>query len=97
MPAYLIARLNVTDWTRYKEYTKRTPAVVERFGGKFIARGGETLTLEGPQETNRVVLIEFASLDQIKAFFASEEYAEAKKFREGAATGQFIAIEGYPA
>jgi uncharacterized protein (DUF1330 family) len=94
MPAYLIARVHLTDWNRYREYTKATPAAIERFGGRFIVRGGEVVTLEGPEETGRIVVIEFPSLDQAKAFFSSEEYTKVKKLREGAATGQFIAIEG---
>jgi uncharacterized protein (DUF1330 family) len=93
MPAYLIARVHLTDWNRYREYTKATPAAIERFGGRFIVRGGEVVTLEGPEETGRIVVIEFPSLDQAKAFFSSEEYTKVKKLREGAATGQFIAIE----
>jgi len=94
MPAYLIARVQVTDWSRYREYTKATPAAIERFGGRFIARGGETVTLEGPEETGRVVVIEFPTLDQARAFYSSEEYTCARKLREGAATGQFVLIEG---
>jgi len=95
MPAYLVARVDVTDWSRYREYTKATPAAIERFGGRFIVRGGEMVTLEGPQETSRVVIIEFPSLDQAKAFYHSEEYSQVKRLREGAATGQFVAIDGY--
>ena len=64
MAAYIIARVNVTDWNRYREYTQLTPAAIERFGGKFIVRGGEMVTLEGPPETNRVVIIEFPSLER---------------------------------
>jgi uncharacterized protein (DUF1330 family) len=96
MPAYLIARVAVTNWDRYREYTRRTPAAIARFGGRFIVRGGEVLTLEGPQETSRVIVIEFPSLERAKAFFASDEYADAKQFRQDAATGQFIVVEGYP-
>ena len=95
MPAYLIARVHVSDWERYREYTKATPPAIEKYGGRFIVRGGETITLEGPPETGRVVVIEFPSLDQAKAFYHSEEYSRAKKLRQGAATGQFLAIEGY--
>ncbi len=95
MPAYLIARVQVTDWERYRRYTEATPAAIEKFGGRFIVRGGETITLEGPPEKGRVVVIEFPSLDQVKAFYKSEEYSRAKKLREGAATGQFLAVEGY--
>jgi uncharacterized protein (DUF1330 family) len=94
MPAYIIARVQVTNWELYREYTRATPAAIEKFGGRFVVRGGETITLEGPQETGRLVIIEFPSLDNAKAFYYSEEYSRAKKLREGAATGQFLAIEG---
>ncbi len=94
MLAYLIARVQVTEWEQYREYMKATPAAIEKYGGRFVVRGGEVITLEGPRETGRVVIIEFPSLDQAKAFYHSEEYARAKKLREGAATGQFLAIEG---
>jgi uncharacterized protein (DUF1330 family) len=50
--------------------------------------------LEGSEERHRVVIIEFPSLNQAKAFFQSGEYAEAKKLRAGAATAQFVAIDG---
>jgi len=94
MPAYIIARIEVTDRDRYREYTDATPAAIARFGGRFIVRGGAILTLEGPTETRRVVVIEFPSLDKAKEFFHSAEYSQIKKLRDGAATGQFIAIEG---
>ena len=95
MPAYIIARVQVTDWERYRQYTQATPAAIAKFGGRFIVRGGETITFEGPPETGRLVVIEFPSLDQAKAFYRSEEYSRAKKLREGAATGQFLAVAGY--
>src|SRR5580765_2988368 len=94
MPAYLIARVEVTDWTRYRQYMKATPAAIAAFGGKFIVRGGELATLEGEPETRRLVIIEFASLEQAKAFYASPEYGKAKALREGAAVGQFILADG---
>ena len=95
MPAYLIARVDVTDWDRYREYTKATPSAIAKFGGKFIVRGGEIVTFEGPQETRRLVILEFPTLDRAKEFYHSAEYSEVRKLREGAATGQFIAVEGY--
>ena len=97
MPAYLIARVQVTDWDRYREYTKLTPGAIAEFGGKFIVRGGQTLTLEGPPETGRIVVIEFPSFDEAKAFYESETYQRARKIREGAATGQFILVDGVAA
>jgi uncharacterized protein (DUF1330 family) len=94
MPAYLIGRIDVTDTVRYREYTQITPSVIARFGGRFIVRGGEVLTLEGPQETRRVVILEFPSLEKAKEFFHSEDYAAAKKLRAGAALAEFILIDG---
>jgi len=95
IPAYLIARVEVTDWNQYRKYTDATPAIIERFGGKFIVRGGEVVTLEGPPETRRVVIIEFPTLERAKAFWHSKEYSEVRKLREGAAVGQFMTIDGY--
>lgn len=95
MAAYLIARVEVTDWSRYREYTKATPAAIARYGGKFIVRGGEVVTLEGEPESRRLVIIEFPSLEQAKAFYHSPEYSGVKSLRVGAAVGQFLAVEGY--
>jgi uncharacterized protein (DUF1330 family) len=94
MSAYVVARINVTDWERYKEYVKATPGVIAKFGGRFIARGGETVTLEGPGETRRVVLIEFPSMENAKAFYASAEYQSVLKLRIGAAEAELVAIQG---
>jgi uncharacterized protein (DUF1330 family) len=94
MPAYLIARVEITEWARYREYMKATPAAIAAFGGKFIVRGGEITTLEGVPETRRLVIIEFPSLEQAKAFYSSPEYTRAKGLREGAAVGQFILVPG---
>ena len=94
MTAYIIARINVTDMTQYKEYTKLTPGIIEKFGGKFIARGGEVTTLEGAEEENRVVLLEFPTAEAAKDFYNSDEYQAAIKVREGASEGQFIVVDG---
>ena len=94
MSAYIIAKINVTNPDQYKEYTKATPGIIEKFGGKFLARGGETVTLEGQEENLRIVLLEFPSLEKAREFYNSKEYGEAKKLRQGAATASFVAVEG---
>jgi uncharacterized protein (DUF1330 family) len=94
MAAYLIARVGVEDIALLKDYMAATPPIVEKYHGKFIARGGMTLTFEGPEETRRIVLIEFPSLSDAKAFYHSKEYTEVRKLREGVAIGEFIAVEG---
>ena len=94
MAAYMIARVNVTDWDKYNEYIKVTPDIIEKYEGRFIVRGGETITLEGPEEKWRIVVVEFPDLAKAKAFYHSPEYTDAKKIREGAALAQFVAVEG---
>ena len=95
MPAYLIARIRVTDPVRYQDYTKLTPAAIAKYGGRFIVRGGAVTVLEGPPENDRVVVIEFPSLERARAFWSSPEYGEAKAKRAGAATGQFLLVDGH--
>lgn len=90
----MIAKVNVTDWDKYNEYIKVTPGIIAKYEGRFIVRGGETVTLEGPEEKGRIVVIEFPDLAKAKEFYHSPEYADAKKIRAGAAEAQFVAISG---
>ena len=94
MAAYMIARINVTDPEQYKKYIAVTPGILAKFGAKFIARGGDTVTLEGPEETTRVVIVEFPSLDKVREFYNSAEYQEAIKIREGAAEVSLVGVAG---
>lgn len=95
MSAYLVARVDVRDWDRYKEYMKHTPRVIAQHGGRFIARGGEKITLEGPEDALRLVLIEFPSMERAKAFYDSPEYKAIMKLREGSGSAHFVVIDGY--
>lgn len=94
MAAYMIARVNVTDWDKYNEYIKMTPDIIAQYGGRFIVRGGETVTLEGPEEKWRIVVVEFPDLAGAEEFYHSPEYAAAKDIRTGAAEAQFVAVSG---
>ena len=94
MSAYIIARVEITDMDRYRKYMELTPGLVAEFGGRFIVRGGETVTLEGPPEDRRVIVLEFPSLAEARAFYASPGYAHARELRKGAATASFVAVDG---
>jgi uncharacterized protein (DUF1330 family) len=95
MVAYLMVRADVHDKEAYGEYAKRSPAVVAQFGGRYLARGGETISLEGAQESRRCVIIEFPSLAAAKAFYDSPEYQSARAFRKDAGDAEFIVVDGY--
>lgn len=92
--AYFLVQSDVTNPAQYAEYAKLTPAVVEKFGGKFLTRGGQSATLEGRPAPARVVVIEFPSYDRAQAFYKSAEYQTVKKMRDGAATLQVVIVEG---
>lgn len=92
--AYVLVQVDVTNPQQYGEYTKLSPGIIEKFGGRFIARGGRTLTLEGPPARGRVVIIEFPTFERAQEFYNSQEYQAAKKVRAGAATAQFVLVEG---
>ncbi|HMF95070.1 MAG TPA: DUF1330 domain-containing protein [Vicinamibacterales bacterium] len=92
--AYILVQVEVTNPQQYGEYTKLSPAIIEKFGGRFLARGGRTATLEGPPAKSRVVVIEFPSFERAQEFYNSPEYVAARKVRAGAATAQFVLVEG---
>lgn len=92
--AYLLVQSDVTNPDQYAGYAKLTPAIIEKHGGKFLARGGRSVTLEGRKAPSRVVVIEFPSIDAAEAFYNSPEYVAARKIRNGAATMQIVAVEG---
>jgi len=94
MPAYVIARVNVTDPDKYKGYTALTPAAIAKNGGKFLVRGGPVVTMEGDDESRRIVVLEFDTVEAAKAFYDSPEYREARDARENAADFQMIVVEG---
>jgi uncharacterized protein (DUF1330 family) len=92
--AYVIVQVDVTNPQQYGEYMKLSPGVIEKFGGRFVARGGRSETLEGTPSKGRVVIVEFPSFERAKEFYDSAEYQAAKKVRAGAATAQFVLVEG---
>ena len=94
MPAYLIARVHVTDAEKYDDYKKLSPAAIAAYGGRFLARGGAVETLEGEKEDRRVVLVEFPDMAAARAFYESPQYRAARAAREGAAEAQFIIVDG---
>jgi uncharacterized protein (DUF1330 family) len=94
IPAYIIARVNVTDHGQYRKYLDAVPKIIEKYGGKSLSRSPNPLTLEGLEETRRIVILQFPSIEKAKAFYNSPEYREARKLRKGAAVGEMMVVEG---
>ena len=93
MPAYWVAHVNVTDPEIYKNYSDRAPAALGKYGAKFLARGGETHSLEGDNRARNVV-IEFPSVQDALDCYNSAEYQAAVKIRQNVADSELIIVEG---
>jgi uncharacterized protein (DUF1330 family) len=94
MPAFVIVEIEVRDPEAYENYKSLVPASIAAYGGKFIARGGATESLEGEWTPERIVVLEFPSLERARQWWASPEYSEAKAIRMRAAQTRMIATEG---
>ena len=94
MAGYMIADVNVTDPEGFEEYRKLVSATIEAYGGRYVVRGGATETIEGDWNPSRLVIIEFDSVEQAKAWYHSDEYAGPKGMRHKAATTNAIFAEG---
>jgi uncharacterized protein (DUF1330 family) len=94
MTAYVIVDINVQDPVGYEEYKKLAPAAVALFGGKYIARGGHTETLEGDWTPSRLVILQFENVEQAKKWLNSDEYGEARKMRLATTKSNMVVIEG---
>jgi uncharacterized protein (DUF1330 family) len=92
--AYIIADVLVKDPVEYENYKRQTPSSIARYGGRFVVRGGRAESLEGDWQPNRIVVLEFPSLDQAKKWWACEEYAPVKAIRLRTASSRLIVVEG---
>ncbi|MGD9903598.1 MAG: DUF1330 domain-containing protein [Vicinamibacterales bacterium] len=91
---YFIAEVDVTNPQQYGEYAKLSPGVIEKFGGRFIARGGQVASLEGAAAAPRVVIVEFPSFERAQQFYNSPDYQTIRKLRVGAANFRGVLVEG---
>ena len=90
---YWIARVDVRDPERYKDYVATAKPAFERYGANFLARGGAYVEMEGKARARNVV-IEFPSLQAAKDCYNSPEYQAAKAIRVTVADAEMVLVEG---
>ncbi|MDP9559964.1 UNVERIFIED_ORG: uncharacterized protein (DUF1330 family) [Rhizobium nepotum] len=90
---YWIARVDVRDNERYKDYVSTAKPAFERFGANFLARGGALTELEGEARA-RNVIIEFPSVQHAIDCYNSPEYQAAAKIRQEVADAEMMIVEG---
>jgi uncharacterized protein (DUF1330 family) len=91
---YVIAEITVTDAEAYGRYVAAVGPLVAHFGGKYVVRGGQTISVEGDPPTGRFVVIEFDSLASARSFEDSREYQAIAPLRWKSARSRVFLVEG---
>ncbi len=90
---YWVARVTVTNEGGYPDYLKAGAPVYEKYGAKFIVRGGRCESLEGLNR-ERNVIVEFKDYETALAAYNSPEYQAAKAVRNSNADSDVLVVEG---
>lgn len=94
MSVYMVIEIEVLNEGLYSEYVQMVPEVIEKHGGKYLARGGRITSLSRDWNPERIVIIEFEDTESCRACFRSEEYSEIAHLRERSTRGRSIIVEG---
>ena len=94
MSAYIISDLSARDPDSLQIYRARAAASIAHYGGRYISRGGAIETLEGDWRPEMIVVVEFPSMEQARAWYRSPEYATALAVRDKALARDLILVDG---
>ena len=97
MAAYLLVEAKLSDPLAYENYKTLAQAAIAQYGGRYRVRGGAVEVLEGDwSKPERLVIVEFESIEQAKKFYHSPEYQAARAVRKDAAAMNILVVEGLP-
>ena len=94
MSAYIISNLDVHDEAKLAEYVKSAPGTIARYGGKYLVRRGTVTPLEGDWSPKALVILEFPTRAQAKAWYESSEYRALRQAAFTGATRDLILVDG---
>lgn len=94
MAAYIVAQLKVEDPATFERYREAVTPLVDRFGGRYVIRGGAPEVLEGDWSMPRLVVIEFQSRAAAHQFYGSPEYQKILPLRTSSARGNVVIVDG---
>jgi uncharacterized protein (DUF1330 family) len=94
MPAYVISDVTIRDEANADAYRERAAQSIARYGGKYLVRAGAIEVLEGDWSPRAVIIVEFPDMERARAWYRSEAYAEALKYRDAALSRDLILVEG---
>jgi uncharacterized protein (DUF1330 family) len=94
MAAYVISEVEIVDTESAAQYRQLAAASIEKYGGRYLARVAEAQVVEGEPTSRRMVVLEFPSMERIREWYGSAEYALALKFRATALRRRLMFVEG---
>ena len=94
MPGYVIFNIDIKKPNEYKKYVEKVTPIANKFGGKYIVRGGEVEVIEGTWTYPRTIIIKFPSYEKALEWYSSEEYKPIKKIRLDNSVSNGIIIKG---
>lgn len=96
MSAYLIVDISVHDADQYMKYVAVAPGYVEKYGGKYLVRGGQVEIVEGSWNPERLVILQFPSMEHARSFLKDPEYQAVAETRRASTTSHLLVAEGFP-
>jgi len=97
MAAYAIADVRIRDQALVGKYRELSQRSIAKYGGRYVVRGGTVHTMEGNWSPQIFVIVEFPTMERLREWYGSAEYAEALVIRGAAMDRQLIFMEGAPA
>ena len=94
MSAYVISEVDVRDPEGFETYRTIAAKAIAQYGGRYLVRGGAASIAEGGPPPKNIIVVEFPSMEKLRQWYASPEYAEALKVRQTALDRRLIFIEG---
>lgn len=95
MSVYMIIDITIRERDLYSRYVESVAEVVERHGGRYLVRGGRVTPLSGNWNPERMIVIEFGTMQQLQQCFSSAEYLGLAPLREQSTNSKAIIVEGY--
>ena len=95
MPAYVISEVELLDESQGQRYRELAAASIALYGGRYLVRGARPEVPEGEwPEAQRVVVVAFPTMERLRRWYDSSEYAEALAVRRTALTRRLLFVEG---
>jgi uncharacterized protein (DUF1330 family) len=94
MSTYVIVNVDVKDPTVYEQYKARVPALIRKYGGEYLVRGGDFIIVEGDWKPSRLVILRFPDITSAQSLFNDPEYQPLKALRQRASKTDIVAVEG---